>query len=47
VQYDTGVNAEKLIQVEKVLADSDAAAATEENGKCSFLTPFKALCCSA
>ena len=46
-QYDTGVKAERLMQVEKVLADSDAAAATEENCKCSFLTPFKALSCSA
>jgi len=45
-QYDTGVKAERLMQVEKVLADSDAAAATEENCKCSFLTPFKALSCS-
>jgi len=46
-QYDTGVKAEKVIQVEKVLADSDTGAATEENCKCSFLTPFKALSCSA
>jgi hypothetical protein len=35
------------MQVEKVPADSDAAAATEENCKCSFLTPFKALSRSA